>query len=180
MDPAITTLARLGLALLLGGSAAHKLRDRLRFQGILADYRLLPQALVPIAACLLVGVELGLAAGLLVAWTAPAAALAAAGVLTVYGLAIGINLARGRRDIDCGCGGPGQPLHPWLLARNAVLVGVCAVAALPVVPRPLSALDAVTVTLGLAGLALVWLASAELASRPRPHPHGAQRGAQGG
>ncbi len=168
MDPVITTLARLGLALLFAAAAAHKLRDRTRFQGILADYRLLPEALVPAAALSLVGVELGLAAALLGPATAPAAAIAAAGVLSVYALAIGINLARGRRDIDCGCGGPGQRLHPGLLARNAALVAVCGVAALPVAPRPLSILDAFSVTLGLAGLALVWLASGELASRSQP------------
>ena len=168
MDPVVTLLARLGLALLFAVAALHKLRDRQRFEGIVADYRLLPDALVPVTAVGLPAAEIALAVGLLASVTAPGAALAATGVLAVYSVAIGVNLARGRRDIDCGCGGPGQALHPWLLGRNAVLAGVCLVAALPVAGRPLTGVDLVTLALGLVALALLWLASAELASLARP------------
>ena len=43
----------------------------------------------------------------------PHAAAAAALLLALYAGAIGVNLARGRRDIDCGCGGPAsrQPIR---------------------------------------------------------------------
>ena len=52
------------------------------------------------------------------------AGLAVAGLLLLaYFAAIGLNLQRGRRAIDCGCGAPGraQGLSAGLLVRNAVL-----------------------------------------------------------
>ncbi|MEM7412378.1 MAG: MauE/DoxX family redox-associated membrane protein [Myxococcota bacterium] len=168
MDPVLTTLARLGLALLFVSAARHKWRDRVRFQGILADYRLLPDALVPAAALALPALEVALAVGLGLPATGAAAAVVALGVLLVYSLAIAVNLARGRRDIDCGCGGPGQTLHPWLLVRNGALGLVCLAAWLPAASRPLSAFDAATVGLGLAALALLWLTAAQLASTSEP------------
>jgi len=53
-------------------------------------------------------------------------------LLVLYSSAIAINLVRGRRDIECGCGGAAThvPLSGWLLARNAALMAtalaVCA------------------------------------------------------
>ena len=40
-----------------------------------------------------------------------------------------INLARGRRYIDCGCGGPGQPISYGLVVRNGALMGFAVLAA---------------------------------------------------
>jgi hypothetical protein len=63
--------------------------------------------------------------------SAGGAMLVAACLLALYGTAIGINLARGRDNIDCGCTGPalGQTLSGWLIMRNLVLVGVALVGA---------------------------------------------------
>ena len=52
-------------------------------------------------------------------WTEAAAAL----LLSVFAVAMGINLLRGRRHIDCGCfqGTLKQPLSWTLVSRNALL-----------------------------------------------------------
>jgi hypothetical protein len=155
IDPALQLGVRLAGALLLAGAAWHKLRDREAFRAALADYRLLPAALVPLAAQLVVALEVALAAVLL---ATPRAGLAAAGLLAGYALAIGVNLLRGRRHIDCGCGGEPQPLSAWLVARNLVVAAVFAVCAAPASGRTLGALDAASVAGSLAALGLLWRA----------------------
>src|SRR2546425_10159919 len=105
MDPVIDFTLRTALALLCFVAAGHKLRDRDRFRATLAEYRLLPAGLVPLAAALVVAVEVAAAGALLVPGARAAGLVAAAALLVLYGAAIAINLARGRRDIDCGCAG---------------------------------------------------------------------------
>src|SRR6202035_1483448 len=55
---------------------------------------------------------------------APWAEAAAAVLLGAFAVAMGINLLRGRRQIDCGCfqGALKQPLRWTLVGRNALLV----------------------------------------------------------
>lgn len=108
-----------GLVFLTAGIA--KLRSHRIFPGVVANYRLLPQALVaPVAACLpyvefIVGA--GLLAGLSL-MTLPAVAL-----LLVFAAAMAVNIARGRAHIDCGCGRSElrQPLSWTLVVRNVAL-----------------------------------------------------------
>ncbi|MGB0621500.1 MAG: MauE/DoxX family redox-associated membrane protein [Myxococcota bacterium] len=163
LDPVFSYFVRFALALLFVGAVRHKLGDLLRFEGIVADYRLAPARASFGIARGLVAVEIALVAGLLVPWTASGAALGAAGVLLAYAIAIGVNLARGRDEIECGCGGPGERLRPRLLLRNAVLVGGCLVAAAPMTERALGPLDLFTVVVGLGSLALLWTAGGRLA-----------------
>ena len=108
-------------------AAAHKLRNYLAFRGILGQYRLLPEPLVPAAASAVIAAEV--AAGLALLVLAPvglisraAAAFMAALLLCVYTGAIAVNLVRGRTTIDCGCGGEPTPLSGWLVARNGFLL----------------------------------------------------------
>jgi len=166
VDPAAVWILRLSLALLLGQAALHKLRQPRVFAAILRDYRVLPDSWVGAVAPGIAAVEAALAAGLLLPPTAGVAALGGGGLLAVYAAAIGWNLARGRRSIDCGCLGPGarQPLSGWLVARNGLLVAACALAALPVEPRALGWLDAVTVAGGVGVLALLFPATNALAA----------------
>jgi len=161
LDPALGQALRAALALLFAAAAWHKLRAPHRFRASLADYELLPgRALAP-AAHGLAALEALLAGALLWPASARAAALVAAGLLCLYGVAMAINLARGRRHVACGCLGPAaeQPLHAGLVARNTVLAGAALLAALPAGARALTWLDAVSVAGATAVLCLLYLAA---------------------
>lgn len=132
MDPLISLAIRCALAAVFAVAAAHKLRDRRYFDGIVLDYRLLPPRLALCVARLLPGLELAVVAGLIVGWTS--AAPAAAALLLGYAAAITVNLARGRREIDCGCGGPPQRLSGWLVGRNVIMAAAALVLLLPQKP----------------------------------------------
>lgn len=150
VDPLLHAVAVAALGVLWGHAAAVKLRDRDRLEGVVAGYRLMPEALVPAVARGLPAIELAVAAGLVAGATRDIAALASAVLLAVYASAVAINLARGRRAIDCGCGGRPRPIHPWLVGRNGVLAAVSAALLAPVAPRELGALDAVNAAMMLA------------------------------
>jgi hypothetical protein len=164
IDPVPATALRLALALLLGSAALHKARDVGVFRETLRNYRLLPDALVGGAAIAVLAVETLTALALLWPPSAGPGALAALGLLATYTAAIGINLARGRRHIDCGCSGPAhrQPLSGWLLVRNGALLAGALAASLPTTLRPLLWLDAVSGAGCVLGLALLWLAAGQL------------------
>lgn len=160
LDPALRWVVCLSGALLWLSSSLHKLRDPNGFRSALWDYRLLPPPLVDATALALTALEGGLAVSLLVPASAPVAALASAGLLGLYAGAMAWNLLRGRRDLDCGCGGAGGPrsLAPALVARNAVAAALFLLASAPAGERALTALDAFTVPAAVLALALVWCA----------------------
>ena len=168
LDPAIGWILALALALLLGAAAAHKLTDPARFRSVLAGYRLLPEALVPLAAAAVIGVEV-LAAGLLVvpSQRARGAALAA-GLLVVYALALGLNLLRGRTRIDCGCLGFGRTERiSWaMVVRNFAFAALALVALLPSSPRRIEALDVITIGGSVACAAVLYAALTRLTALP--------------
>jgi uncharacterized membrane protein YphA (DoxX/SURF4 family) len=163
LDPLFPLFARLALALLFVGAVRHKLADLLRFEGIVRDYRLAPARGSYAIARSLVALEIGLVVGLVAPWTAPKASLVAAMLLAGYALAIGLNLARGRNEIECGCGGPGERLRLRLVVRNVLLIGVGLVGATAPAERALGAMDALTLVVGLASVALLWSAASHLA-----------------
>ena len=143
IDPALDLALRAALSVLLLGAAIHKLRDLRTFRATLAEYRLLPVAAVSAGAAGVAGAEVLLAVGLHVA---PREALVGtAALLVVYAGAIAINLARGRRDLDCGCGGPRRTISGKLVARNTMLAALAVVGLLPPSPRPITWLDAITI-----------------------------------
>lgn len=130
-------------AWLFASAAWTKLRAPLRMAGVIDNYRLLPfyasQALVR----LLAGIELITAFAVLLPSTRQWGAVAAAILLMIYAGAIAINLVRGRTDIDCGCTSTKERkiIGPSLLWRNAVLIVIACIAALPLAERPLAGLD---------------------------------------
>jgi hypothetical protein len=82
-------------------------------------------------------------------------------LLAVYAGAMGINLLRGRRDLDCGCMGPGarSPVGAGLIVRNLILMTAALVAGFaPVHPRTLAWVDFLTVPLAIAVLAALYAA----------------------
>ena len=162
VDPVVGWSQRIFLAAVFARAAYGKLRDPGAFVGAIRGYALLPDS-VQVARTAAVGLltlEALVAIGLLFPGWASAASLLAGALLLLYSAAIGFNLARGRRDIDCGCAGPGRgaALHEWLLARNGLYVAMAACAASPLAARELLWLDAITI--GLAVLALGTLALA--------------------
>jgi methylamine utilization protein MauE len=155
LDPAATWLAALAIAGVLGASALRKLGAFAEFRDAVAGYEIGPRALVTAEAAALVGCEA--AAAFALGLHRPLGAALAAGLFALYGAAIGVNLARGRRALDCGCAGPAarQPIRPSLLARNGALIALAVLAAAPATDRALSWIDSLTI---VAGAAALWLA----------------------
>lgn len=154
LDPAIVTIARLGIGVLLLYAASHKLRDMLEFRLSLGAYQLLPAEIVTPSAYGFVLAELLLGVACLA--QLPLSYFGAMALLSLYTAAILVNLARGLDSIDCGCGGPPQPLTYGLVLRNGLLLLLCGVAASQSTGRSLGWLDAFTIALGVAVLALLY------------------------
>jgi uncharacterized membrane protein YphA (DoxX/SURF4 family) len=163
IDPAVQIILRASLALLFIAAASHKLRDPEGFRAALAGYELLPSGAIGIGAALLVAAEVAIVAALCLS---SMAGIAAALLLAVYAVAIAINLWRGRRDIDCGCGGAvgRQRLSAGLVARNGLLVVAALVSTINASGRPLVWIDALTIAIGTAVVALVYAAAIGLIS----------------
>lgn len=175
LDPALVWLVSVAGAVLFASAATHKLRAPARFAQTLEEYALLPAWGVRPFGILLGGVEGVLAVALLLPRTRAVGALAAAALLLIYAVAMSINLVRGRRDIDCGCGGFGQrrEIAPWMVARNLVVSGLLALLWLPAADRALVPLDGVTVSGGCIALVLLYVACETLLSSWRPRVRGA-------
>lgn len=168
IDPVVAWSQRIFLAVVFARALFGKLRAPRAFVTAIRGYALLPNTIVVVggAAFGLLALEAAVVVGLLLADHASAASLLAGGLLLIYTGAIGFNLARGRRDIDCGCGGPGMrtPLHEWLLARNALYLVMAGCAALPIGSRDLIWLDSLTIVLAVLSLAALALAFDGLAA----------------
>lgn len=123
-DPVWVTASSLGLAVLLGAAALHKLRERAGFARVLHGYGLLPETLDKPLALLLAVLELLAAAGLLLPALRATAALLAAALLLLYAGAMALSLMQGRRIDDCGChlGAQRQDVSLPLVWRNLLLV----------------------------------------------------------
>jgi hypothetical protein len=188
--PAVTGLlaaelavaVRTALALVFLAAAIGKMRHGIALQGVIANYRLLPERLIAPTAYLLPAGEAALAV-LLAADLAPAwACSAAAGLLLVFAAAMGINLARGRRAIDCGCfqSTLKQTLSWRLVARNVVLAALAVGAALA--PRASwqdwgtfdGMLGGATTFVLLQALELLWSIRPAWVRQPAPAAQGAR------
>jgi hypothetical protein len=150
------------LALVMFAAAWHKLAERDAFAGALAAYRLLPPASAGAVARLLPFVEIAIGACALLPATRSPALVAMALLMLAYAAAMGINLARGRSDIDCGCGGETQPLSWGLVLRNLVLAGAALVASRPALERSMDWVDALTLVLGVLAFYALYLMADEL------------------
>lgn len=158
MDPALTWTLAVALSALFAASAAMKFADLSQFAGALENYRILPGMLTAPAAWTIPMLEALAALGLLFRATRAGAGLLTAALLAIFTAAIAINLARGRREIDCGCFGPAlrQPLSGWLLARNGILLVAAMALAAPTQVRPLGLVDFVTIVSGAVTLTMLY------------------------
>lgn len=170
LDPAIQDLLAIAIAAVFAGSAALKFSDLESFEGAVANYHLVPGWFEKPAAWAVPLCETACAAGILFAAIRAAAAAALVIVLGVFSGAIAINLARGRRNIDCGCFGPAlrQELGGSLLARNLALIAGALALELPAGVRALEPVDFVTIACGAMTLTLLYLsANYAIANAPR-------------
>ncbi len=132
-SPEISIAVRTLIALVFAAAALGKMRHWGVFQGVLANYRLLPDYLVRPVTYSLPPAEAFLAGALLLGVWPPWPELAAAALLLVFAMAMSINLARGRAHIDCGCfqSALKQRLRWTLVIRNIVLALLLGVALWP-------------------------------------------------
>ena len=121
---------RLLLGVLLLSVGGNKLAHPRQFQRGIQDYHIVPSLLekkLALTALLSLGIPLAeLIAGLgLISgfWLVPAIMLTLA-LFVVFSAAIILNLARGRRDLSCHCGGVigNHLISWWLIGRNGLLI----------------------------------------------------------
>jgi ABC-type proline/glycine betaine transport system permease subunit len=165
IDPVIELSISFALALLFAAAAWHKVSDRIRFGAVVRAYDLLPSWLLAPAARLLPLLEGSIAVGLLYPPSREVAAIAAVPLLALYTVAISVNIARGRREIDCGCFAASArvPLSNWLVLRNLILMVAACVLLLPIRTRTLIWVDGLTVATALITLSLLWTTGQRLA-----------------
>ncbi len=105
-------------------SAFGKLRDRRAFVTVVLDYQALPPRWARYFAALLPWLEGGLGLMLLFGLGTRLAAGLSGLLLVSFIIAVGVNLARGRKDLNCGCAGArhSQTISGKLIARNVALL----------------------------------------------------------
>jgi hypothetical protein len=158
MDPVVIATLRFALVGLFVWTAWHKLRAPAEFVAAVRAYRLVPEVMsVPVAGALVMA-EMGTAISLLTARSSRAGAALAAALLGLYATAIAVNLARGRRDLDCGCAGPGarRPVSEALVLRNLVLLAAAIALWWPPAARAMTGLDVTTVVAAATALAALY------------------------
>jgi hypothetical protein len=158
IDPVPALLIVLSIAVLLAVSASHKLKDLPLFSTTVVAYRVIPERAARRLAWSVPGIELGLAAALLWPPSRAWGLLGAMGLFAAYAAAMARNLARNRRDLDCGCAGPGhrRPIAAWMVWRNLALATASGFAALPWMARPFSGADLLTIAAGFAAVSTLY------------------------
>jgi len=169
LDPVLARILTSAVSLVLPVGAYQKLRQWEIFRAALANYGLLPDALVAPTALSLPVLELIAGIALLAdPFRAAGSALSVAVLLAVTG-AVAINVSRGRVDIDCGCGGlEGRQRLSWgLVARNAALMLAAAIGAQGGAARELHWIDYGTIAFGTIALYGLYACTSQLlANRP--------------
>jgi hypothetical protein len=164
LDPAIGWTVVVLLAGVFGAAGTTKLRALDAFVGVVHNYRVVPEALERPVAYALPAIELTIAAGVLLPAGRAPAAISAAVLLALFAAAMAVNLARGRRDIDCGCFMTvlRQRLSWPLVLRNLLLAALALLVVPGMAARGLGWLDLVTVGCASAALLSVYAAASRL------------------
>jgi uncharacterized membrane protein len=169
LDPGVGFLLLGCFALLFVSAAWHKLRALPRFAEVLRAYRVLPAPAVQFAV-LVPLLELAVGVALLVPAARSGAAAAGAALLALYAGSIALNLARGRRDLACGCGGPDEarPIASWMVVRNLLLAALLIATRVPWQSRTLLATDLLTIGAGVVAATLLYVSLEHLLGRVAP------------
>jgi Methylamine utilisation protein MauE len=164
LDPAFGFLIVAGTALLLASAAVQKFRGLARFADIVVAYRVLPAEFGKPVAWLIPGLECAIALALLWEPSRNRAVMAAMILLICYAAGLSVNLLRGRRDLDCGCGTARdrRAIAPWMVWRNLLLAVALGIAALPWSPRSLNLTDLLTIVGGLTVVITLYAAADRL------------------
>jgi len=167
LDPLVLAVISIGFGLLFLLAAVHKLTGLQRFRAVLADYRIMPRAAVPLFAAALPAVEIAVGLGWLFSGRHGAVALATVVLLVLYTAAIALNLLRGRVHISCGCGfgkaGEGDDMLSWgLVLRNLALMAAALASLAPLGSREMRVFDYFTLVLALLVIALLFAAANQL------------------
>ena len=120
----------IGTVFLLSGLS--KIAAMREFSRAVAAYEILPHAITVPAAYLLPWFELALGIVILFGWHIGTFSAISAALLTLFTLAVLVNITRGQRDLACGCfGALVQERMGWkILIRNVWLTGAALVLAL--------------------------------------------------
>jgi hypothetical protein len=162
VDPVIIYLLTGSLSLLWASAAVHKLQPTSDFRATIVGYDLLPVRMASLVAVVLPLMEIATSVGL---WLAtPYFAVSSIFLFLLYSVAIGVNLTRGRRDLDCGCGGPAlnQKISNGLIYRNVALAFATLLLVLPMGSRSLDWGDACTIVAGILVVSLLYAATDQL------------------
>jgi uncharacterized membrane protein YphA (DoxX/SURF4 family) len=120
----LAVLVRAAIAFVLFASSISKINNLRHYASIVASYQILPVSLVHPFAFSFPWIEAAIALLLLLGWQTRLAAALSALLMLMFILAIGVNLGRGRRDLECGCFGSGhsEKIGWKLIGRDTLLL----------------------------------------------------------
>jgi hypothetical protein len=123
LDESILLAARILGAGIFVQAAAGKWRHRDEYAGIVANYRIVPAPWVGTAAWTVLVLEVLVASSFASGIAMAMGGLVAIALLAGFAVAMGINILRGRTEIDCGCfqSAMRQRLSVALVVRNFFL-----------------------------------------------------------
>ena len=130
----VLTGVRIVLGALFIWAAVTKLPDMAGFAQDVANYRIVPAALVPFVASAVVGIELLGGIALVAGVMERAAAAVIACLLVAFTVFLSQALLRGI-DLRCGCFGGDEPASWWTVARDLVMLAAAVVVARGPVPQ---------------------------------------------
>jgi uncharacterized membrane protein YphA (DoxX/SURF4 family) len=113
----LVVAARLALGFIFLYAAVTKVPDMATFAQDLANYRMMPAALVPWTAAAVVGIEIVVGLALVSGLFLRPAALVASGMLVVFIAGLSQALLRGI-DLKCGCFGGEDAATWWTVVRD--------------------------------------------------------------
>jgi len=128
------TGVRIVLGALFIWAAVTKLPDMAGFAQDVANYRVVPAALVPFVASAVVGIELLGGIALVAGVMERAAAAVIACLLVAFIAFLSQALLRGI-DLRCGCFGGDEPASWWTVARDLLMLAAAVVVARGPVPQ---------------------------------------------
>ena len=128
------TGVRIVLGALFIWAAITKLPDMAGFAQDVANYRVVPAALVPFVASAVVGIELLGGIALVAGVMERAAAAVIACLLVAFIAFLSQALLRGI-DLRCGCFGGDEPASWWTVARDLLMLAAAVVVARGPVPQ---------------------------------------------